>query len=88
MSLLIPYPVQADCPAFVILVFGGMIAMMLLGIAIDQIPDPKFAGTIPLNEVDPRDEEEKGSRAGRSDSVSGSSMSGSGRGGSSRGGRK
>jgi hypothetical protein len=44
-------------PAFIIMVFGGMITIMLLGFLLDQIPDPDFAG---IMEVDLNDEAEKG----------------------------
>jgi hypothetical protein len=39
------------------MVFGGLITIMLLGVLLDQIPDPAFAG---LMELDPNDEAEKG----------------------------
>jgi hypothetical protein len=32
--------------AFVIIIFGGMITIMLLGFALHQIPDANFAGII------------------------------------------
>jgi hypothetical protein len=43
------------------MVFGGLITIMLLGVLLDQIPDPAFAG---LMELDPNDEAEKGQAKG------------------------
>jgi hypothetical protein len=40
-----------------------MITIMLLGFALDQIPDPNFAGVV---EIDERDEAEKGDYGGSS----------------------
>jgi hypothetical protein len=44
------------------MVFGGMITIMLLGFAIDQIPDPNFAI---LEDVDPQSRAEKGKGKGK-----------------------
>jgi hypothetical protein len=48
--------------AFVVLAFGGLVTLILLGFAIDQIPDPDMAGTIEFREEDKAEQGESSSR--------------------------
>jgi hypothetical protein len=52
--------------AFVVFAFGGLVTLILLGFALDQIPDPDMAGTIEFSEEDKAEQGERPSRRGSS----------------------